>query len=105
MTESNDFKITYTTLSSPSEEVHRSFEEAVRNVEQELAHSHPLWIDGCEETATLTFEDRSPIDRNIALGTFQRVESEQVGRAIESAAAAYTRWSRTPWPRRRPPLP
>ena len=46
------------------------------------------------------FDDRSPIDTRILLGTFQSASREQTRDAIAAAKAAYPAWSARPWSER-----
>ncbi|MEM0381318.1 MAG: aldehyde dehydrogenase family protein [Nitrososphaerota archaeon] len=94
---SSGAKITYVTLmSDPS--IHPAFEEALKNVEEKLGKSYPMYI-GDEEvwSGAGEFEDRSPIDTSILIGRFQRAERKHVTRAIETADSAFAEWSRTSW--------
>lgn len=97
MPQAADFKITYTTLASPSEEVHAGFERAAARLRGELGDAHPLHVGGRALQAAATFEDRSPGDSELLVGRFQRAEPQQVAAAIAAAAAAFESWSRMPW--------
>ncbi len=97
MTDSGGFKITYATLAAPADEVHEAFEAAVEAVRPRLGATHPLWIAGQEVTATATFEDRSPADRELVIGRFQRAGGQHVAAAVEAAGTAFEEWRRTLW--------
>jgi len=96
----SEFRFTYTTLTSPAEEVHLAFESALAEVSSTLGASYPLWIHGKASTMRQTFENRSPIDRRVLLGTFQMANRADVAHAIDGAAEAFPDWSATPWPER-----
>ena len=57
-------------------------------------------IGGREVRAASQFDDRSPIDTRILLGTFQQASREQAREAIAAARAAYPAWSARPWTER-----
>jgi 1-pyrroline-5-carboxylate dehydrogenase len=56
-----------------------------------------LVIGGRDVRAAGEFEDRSPIDSRILLGTFQRASRDDVREAVAAAKAAYPAWSARPW--------
>jgi 1-pyrroline-5-carboxylate dehydrogenase len=91
------FRITYTTLSEPSEEIHRAYEDAVARVREELGRTHPLWIGDRAVTGRPTFEKRSPIDRDLVVGRHQEATAADTEAAIDAALDAFHSWSRTPW--------
>ncbi len=91
------FKITYTTLASPAEEVHVAFEEAVERVKADLGDDHPMWIGGAEVAGRELFEDLSPADRRLLVGRFQQGTPEDAAAAIDAAGRAFAGWSATPW--------
>ncbi|MEM0445382.1 MAG: aldehyde dehydrogenase family protein [Nitrososphaerota archaeon] len=91
-------KITYVTmLTDPS--IHPAFEEALEKVsEKYLGKRYPMFIGGREVWSEAgEFEDRSPIDRSIILGRFQRAERQHVQRAIDVAHEGFEAWSRKNW--------
>ena len=56
------YKLTYSTMFNPPDELHRQFEQALSRVRGGFGRTHPMWIDGAARTAVSTFELRSPID-------------------------------------------
>ncbi|MEM4180760.1 MAG: aldehyde dehydrogenase family protein [Nitrososphaerota archaeon] len=91
-------KITYVTmLTDPS--IHPAFEEALEKVsEKYLGKRYPMFIGGREVWSEAgEFEDRSPIDRSIILGRFQRAERQHVQRATDVAHEGFEAWSRKNW--------
>jgi len=64
-------KITYVTSADRMDEVHREFDAAIDRVRGWFGRPHPMLIGGRPVTTGKTFEDRSPIDTRILLGTFQ----------------------------------
>ena len=80
-------KITYATLSADNEDLHTGFEAAVVRVRAGLGASHQNFIDGVWVDGDGTFEVRSPIDRDIVLGTFAKGTAADVDRAVEIGRA------------------
>src|SRR5947207_15326047 len=94
-------KITYATMTGDRmEDLHRELDRAIEDVRASLGRSHPLMIGGREVRAEREFDDRSPIDTRILLGTFQQASREQVREAITAAKAAFPAWSARPWSER-----
>src|SRR4051812_42656600 len=91
-------KITYATMSGDRmEDLHRELDAAIASVRTSFGRSYPLVIGGREVRAASEFDDRSPIDTRIVLGTFQQASREQTRDAIAAARAAYPAWSARPW--------
>ena len=91
-------KITYATMTADRmEDLHRELDAAIEQVKATFGRSYPLVIGGKEVRASTEFDDRSPIDTRILLGTFQSASREQVREAIAAARAAYPAWSARPW--------
>jgi 1-pyrroline-5-carboxylate dehydrogenase len=96
-----EIKITYATMSGDQmEELHRELDAAIDRVRASFGRSYPLMIGGREVRAASQFDDRSPIDTRILLGTFQQASREQTREAIAAAKAAYPAWSARPWTER-----
>jgi 1-pyrroline-5-carboxylate dehydrogenase len=94
-------KITYATMSGDQmEDLHRELDAAIERVKRSFGSSYPLVIAGREVRAAGEFDDRSPIDTRILLGTFQNASREQTRDAIAAAKAAYPAWSARPWTER-----
>jgi 1-pyrroline-5-carboxylate dehydrogenase len=91
-------KITYATMSAGRmEDLHRELDSAIERVKGTFGKSHPMMIGGRAVHAASEFDDRSPIDTRILLGTFQNGSREQVREAIAAAKAAFPAWSARPW--------
>lgn len=101
VTEARDQKITYTTMGvEQAESFNRAYDEALQGVMGRLGRAYPNYINGeAVETGT-TFEDRSPNDTRLLLGTFQDAGEEQATAAIAAARAAQESWGDTPWEQR-----
>ena len=104
-------KITYATLKADNEDLHRGFEEAVARVRAELGAHHRNYVNGAWRDGDGAFELRSPIDRDLVLGTFARGTTADVSAAVAAARAAQPAWAARPWQpaqlsrNSRPPLP
>jgi 1-pyrroline-5-carboxylate dehydrogenase len=99
MTE-KDFRLTYATMYDPPEELHTRFEEALEDVRSRLGLEYGMIIDGQEVKAGETFEDYSPIDTSILLGTFQKGDASHAQQALTAARKAFRKWATAPWQHR-----
>src|SRR5438552_8489162 len=100
-TNSRTMKITYATMSGDQmEDLHREIDAAIAQVKTTFGKSYPLYIGGREVRAASEFDDRSPIDTRMLLGTVQSASREQTRDAIAAARAAYPAWSALPWTER-----
>ena len=90
-------KITYATLSADNEELHSQFEAGLAAVRAGLGGHHRNFIGGAWRDGDGTFETRTPIDRNIVLGTFARGTATDVDDAVAAARAAQPAWAAVPW--------
>jgi 1-pyrroline-5-carboxylate dehydrogenase len=91
-------KITYATLRNDNEELHARYEAGVEQARAGLGSHHQNYIDGrWVDGSGGTFEARSPIDRDLLVGTFAKAGTDDVERAIAAARTAYPAWRNTPW--------
>jgi 1-pyrroline-5-carboxylate dehydrogenase len=90
-------KITYATLRADNEELHALYEAGVERARARLGQYHPNVIGGRDRDGEGAFEVRSPIDRDILVGTFARGTRQDVRDAIAAARAAQPAWAATPW--------
>ena len=100
MTSTQPFKLTYSTMFNPPEELHQRFDEALARTNANLGREYGMWIDGKEHFRAEKFEDRSPADTNRILGIFQKGAAEDAALALAAARRAFPEWSRTPWQER-----
>jgi 1-pyrroline-5-carboxylate dehydrogenase len=91
------FKITYATLGADNPELHAQFEEGVSEMRANLGGYHRNYIDGAWRDGDGTFEVRTPIDRDIVLGTFAKGTAADVDEAVAAARAAQPAWAAVPW--------
>ena len=102
VTERQDQKITYTTMSvEQAESFNRAYDRALDTVMSQLGREYPIFI-GKEaiRTGRPTFESRSPNDTRILLGRFQECASPEAEAGVRAARLAFQTWSRTPWEER-----
>jgi 1-pyrroline-5-carboxylate dehydrogenase len=90
-------KITYATLSADNEELQSAFDAALERARDELGRTYPMLIGDEERLTGETFEDRSPIDRDLVVARFPIGGAQDVRDAIAAARAAYPAWRDTPW--------
>ena len=91
-------KITYATLRNDNEELHALYEQGVQEARAGLGAHHQNYIDGrWVDGSAGTFEARSPIDRDLVVGTFAKGDRSDVQQAIAAARRAAPAWRRTSW--------
>jgi len=90
-------KITYATLRNDNEELHALYDEGIEKARSRLGAHHQNWIGGAGRDGDGVFELRSPIDREILVGTFARGTRQDVRDAVAAARAAQPAWRHTPW--------
>nr|MBI2904117.1 aldehyde dehydrogenase family protein [Chloroflexota bacterium] len=94
------FRLTYSTMFSPPEEMHTKFEKALAGVRDDLGRDHGMIINGQDRFVEAKFEDRSPINADWVLGTFQKGSAQDAHDAIGAAEAAWPQWSGMKWQNR-----
>jgi 1-pyrroline-5-carboxylate dehydrogenase len=95
-----DFKLTYSTMFNPPEELHKGFDKAVARLKANLGKEYGMFIDGKDVFADDKYEDRSPVNTDWVLAVMQKGNAAQANMAIEAARRAFPGWSRTPWKKR-----
>jgi len=90
------FKLTYSTMFDPPEELHTRFEAALAEARAGLGASHALHVDGADVRAAHSYEKRSPADARVVLGRFPLAEGPDVDRAMRAARGAFGTWRFTP---------
>jgi len=91
------FRLTYSTMFSPPEEMHMKFEKALAGVRANLGRDHGMIINGQDRFVEAKFEDRSPINADWVLGTFQKGFAQDAHDAVSAAEAAWPQWSGMKW--------
>jgi 1-pyrroline-5-carboxylate dehydrogenase len=100
MSEQEMFKLTYATMFDPPEELHDRYEAALDKIKGSMGADHAMMIGGKEVLADEKFENRSPIQRDWLLGTFQQGSEEQAEAALAAAKKAFPVWSGMAWQQR-----
>ena len=99
-TKRKPFVLTYATMFDPPEELHNRFERGLAKVLSEMGQEYPMLIGGEDVRSRGKFIDRSPINTDWKLGTFQKGTASHAKRALIAARKASATWSRTPWQER-----
>jgi 1-pyrroline-5-carboxylate dehydrogenase len=89
------FKLTYSTMFNPPEEMHTRFEAAVARLRSSLGGRHKLHIGGHDVDGAGTIDKTSPIDGAL-LGHFASADAAQVAAAVTAAKRAFPAWRATP---------
>lgn len=100
MTSATPFRLTYSTMFNPPEELHQRFDEALVKVKAGLGREYAMIVNGKDRFAADKFEDRSPADTDLVLGVFQKGTAQDAAEAVAAAKRAFPAWSRTPWQER-----
>jgi 1-pyrroline-5-carboxylate dehydrogenase len=100
MTADSSFRLTYSTMFNPPEELHTRYAEALAAVKTQLGKEHGLLINGKDHFSTEKFENHSPTDTRQVLGIFQKGSAADAQLALEAAHNAFPAWSHTPWQER-----
>jgi 1-pyrroline-5-carboxylate dehydrogenase len=90
-------KITYATLRADNEELHALYEAGIEKARTRLGAHHQNVVAGKGRDGDGAFELRSPIDREILVGTFARGTRQDVRDAVAAARTAQPAWRATPW--------
>jgi 1-pyrroline-5-carboxylate dehydrogenase len=69
------------------------FDGAVRSIKSEFGKTHSMYIAGNEVHSDELLEERSPIDRGIIIGKFQKGKREHAKIAVQAARSAFSDWS------------
>jgi 1-pyrroline-5-carboxylate dehydrogenase len=94
------FKLTYSTMFNPPEEMHARFDAALADVRAQLGAIHDLYIDGADVPGPATRATYSPADRELLLGRFADGSVDDATRAIAAARAAFPAWRALPFAER-----
>jgi 1-pyrroline-5-carboxylate dehydrogenase len=91
------FRLTYATMFSPPEELHNRYDKALVNVKAGLGRDYGMFINGQDRFIETKFQDRSPINTDWVLATFQQGSAQDARDAIGAAAAAWPKWAGMKW--------
>jgi 1-pyrroline-5-carboxylate dehydrogenase len=95
-----NFKLTYSTMFNPPEELHAGFDKAVAALKKNLGKEYGMIINGKEVYADEKFEDRSPVNTDWVLAVMQKGSAHHANEALAAARKAFPGWSHTPWQER-----
>jgi 1-pyrroline-5-carboxylate dehydrogenase len=94
------FKLTYSTMFNPPEELHTQFEEALEKVRANLGKEYGMLIDGKDHFVDDKYENYSPADNELVLGVFQKGSERDAEAALAAARKAFPVWSGMKWQER-----
>ncbi len=95
-----NFRLTYSTMFNPPEELHIGFDKAVEELKRNMGREYCMFINGGEVTAEKTFIDHSPVNTDWVLAKMQKGTAAHAQAALNAAHKAFPSWSRTPWQKR-----
>src|SRR5689334_11197559 len=95
VTQQQEEKITYSTMSvEQADSFNRQYDTALAGVRQALGREYPVYINNeAVTTDEPRFEDRSPGDTRVLIGTFQECKRLEADQAIAAARHAFAEWS------------
>lgn len=91
------FRVTYATMTADNEEMHKAYEQGIETARSWLGKAHPFYVNGEARQGEGVDEERSPIDRDVVIGTFARATRLDAQDAIAAARGALPGWSLMPW--------
>ena len=91
------FKLTYSTMYNPPEEMHQKYEKALAQVKAHLGKDYGMIINGQDRFVAEKFPDHSPINTDWLLGTFQKGSKQDAEDALAAAHAAWPKWAGLKW--------
>ena len=94
------FRVTYATMKADNEDLQSAYDKGIETAKSWLGQKHPFYVNGEAREGEGWFEERSPIDREIVIGTFAQASRQDVKDAIAAAMAAFEEWSEMPWKER-----
>lgn len=100
MAKPGEFRLTYATMFDSPDELHTRYEEAIAKLKGNLGNDYPMFINGKDVSTKAKFDNRSPINTDWLLGTFQEASAAEVAPAMEAAHNAARDWGRRPWQER-----
>jgi 1-pyrroline-5-carboxylate dehydrogenase len=94
------FKLTYSTMYNPPDELHGNYDVSLGKLKAGLGHEYAMLIDGKDVKAEEKFEDRTPINTDIVLAIMQKGSEKHAQMALAAARKAFPAWSHTAWQER-----
>jgi 1-pyrroline-5-carboxylate dehydrogenase len=93
-------KITYASLGSLGDDFHEQFDAALERVRTQLGKAQTFDVGGKPLKARPTFNDVSPSDNRVVLGTFQTATRADTQKIIQTAKDAFPEWRDMGWRKR-----
>jgi 1-pyrroline-5-carboxylate dehydrogenase len=93
------FRVTYATMAADNEELHKDYDKGIEKAKGWLGQKHPFHVNGEAREGESWFEERSPVDHDLVIGTFAQAGRQDVRDAIAAARAAFPEWA-SDWRRR-----
>lgn len=93
-------KITYATMNAEDEELQAAYDAGVAEARKQLGQTYPFWVGGEPRTTEVTFDEYSPIDHDLLIGSYSQASPDDVDDAVDAARAAQPAWEKTPWQER-----
>ena len=90
------FRLTYSTMFNPPQEMHDRFDAAVEKTRAKLGGTYGHFINGQDVIAESVREDGSPINTSWVLGRFSVATDDNVRQAVAAAKGAFPGWRATP---------
>src|SRR5689334_25122917 len=84
----SDFKLTYSTMFNPPDELHTGFDTAVETLKKNMGKEHGMFINGKDVTADEKFDDISPVNTSWVLGKMQLGTAKHANDAVAAARKA-----------------
>lgn len=100
MSSQDSFKLTYATMFNPPEALHTQFEDAIKDIRDNLGKEYGMMINGQDYLAAEKMDNRTPINTDTVLAVFQKGSAQDGQKAIAAAKNAFEKWSHTPWQER-----
>ena len=94
------FRITYATMSADNEELQAAYDAAAERAKAELGKAYPVIVNGEERWRDETYDEPSPIDKDIMIGRFSQATTQDVDDAVAAAKAFQLEWDRMGWQER-----
>jgi 1-pyrroline-5-carboxylate dehydrogenase len=90
------FRVTYATMSSDNEELHKHYDEGIDQARAELGKTIPVVVNGEERPGEGTYELESPTDGTL-LAHISQATRKDVEDAIAAAKGFAVEWDRMGW--------
>jgi acyl-CoA reductase-like NAD-dependent aldehyde dehydrogenase len=91
------FRLTYSTMFAPPEQLHTRFEAALESVKANLGQRYGHYINGEMVDAEKYREKRSPVNQDMLLGRFGDGTHDETVMAVNAARKAWPEWRSMPY--------